>query len=84
MAGTKLEVSADAKGVWIHALGSKRKRTARIIKDDVIVTNGVIHYIDMPISSRDGKISPFKFKDDKFSRHISESFLCPSFFAFDV
>lgn len=55
MANTAIGVGHDSSGLYVAALDSPIMQKARIVKSDVMVKKGVVHYIDYPLTTEWGE-----------------------------
>lgn len=56
VAKKRILLGSDSKGLYVQVLSSPIIQKARIIKSDMLVKGGVIHYVDYPLTTNRGKM----------------------------
>ena len=55
LAGTVISVGDDSSGKYVEVISSPLMQRARIVKSDILVKKGVVHYVDYPLTTDPGK-----------------------------
>ena len=52
---TVISVGDDSNGKYVEVISSPLMQRARIVKSDILVKKGVVHYVDYPLTTDPGK-----------------------------